>query len=334
MQRVLLAIDVGGSTSRAHLVAETGECLGYGRNRGGNPASNDREAAAAAIISAVETAVADAGGGPFDIPLALIGLAGPEVHVAMDRLEAGFRKVGLNGPIRIAGDLLAMFASASPATDGYCVLAGTGAGAARVRGGELDRVVDANGWLVGDLGSGYWLGHQATKAVTAHLDGRGAPTAMTPAMLAAYGIDWPDDRVRNGRPLALGKLTDAVYAGRAIDLARFAPLVMAHPDDPVAAGLIAEAERFMLANFATMFDPEMPGPVALGGGVVTHLKGLADAIGAIVREAGLTPNIRPVTDGSVGAAVLALRAAGQTIDQPLFDKIAASIATRTARAKG
>ena len=47
MITALLAIDVGGSTSRATLVDLAGNCLGQGKNRGGNPGSNPPEQAAA-----------------------------------------------------------------------------------------------------------------------------------------------------------------------------------------------------------------------------------------------------------------------------------------------
>ena len=55
MNKALLAIDVGGSTSRATLVDHAGRCLGQGRNRGGNPASNTPDQAASAIISAMSS---------------------------------------------------------------------------------------------------------------------------------------------------------------------------------------------------------------------------------------------------------------------------------------
>ena len=80
MPQALLAIDVGGSTTRAYLVDTGGRCLGQGRDRGGNPASNNPAFAASSIISAVEAAVADAGGGPLDIAIALIALAGPKAR--------------------------------------------------------------------------------------------------------------------------------------------------------------------------------------------------------------------------------------------------------------
>jgi N-acetylglucosamine kinase-like BadF-type ATPase len=331
---VLLAIDVGGSTSRAYLVDRVGRCLGYGRNRGGNPASNDPAQAAAAIVSAVETAVADAGGALIGIDLALIALAGPQVHVAHGRLETAFRGLGLTGPIVFAGDLLAMFASASAAADGYCVVAGTGAGAVRIRGSAIDRVVDANGWLLGDRGSGYWLGHSCAQAVVAHLDGRGAATALTPALLGALAIEWSDARAANSRPLPLSRLVDAVYAMRPIELAQFAPLVIANRADPVAARLLDEATRWLVADFAAAFDPAMPGPVALGGGVMPHLAGVGEGIAEIIRTAGHAPDIRSVADGSAGAAVLALRAAGIAVDAVRFETVTASIAARQAASVG
>jgi N-acetylglucosamine kinase-like BadF-type ATPase len=332
MVGVLLAIDVGGSTSRALLVDRAGACLGHGRNRGGNPASNDPAQAAGAIIAAVEAAVADAGGAVPGIDLALIALAGPQVHVARARLETAFRDLGLAGPLVFAGDLLAMFASASPASDGYCVVAGTGAGAVRIRDGVIDRVVDANGWLLGDRGSGFWLGHSCAQAVVAALDGRGEATALTPALLGTLGIDWSDARAPNSRPLPLSLLVDAVYAMRPIELAQFAPLVIAHRADPVAGRLLEEASRWLVEDFRAAYDPGLPGAVALGGGVMPHLTGVAEGIAEIIRAAGHPPDIRRVADGSVGAAVLALRAAGVAVDAPLFATLSASIAERKATA--
>jgi len=327
-QRALLAIDVGGSTSRAYLVDETGRCLGYGRNSGGNPASNTPDLAASAIISAVDAAVA--GAGPLDISVALIALAGPQAHVALARLETAFRALGLTGPIVFAGDVQAMFSSVTPVADGYCLIAGTGAGAVRIRNGDVERVVDLAGWLAGDLGSGFWLGQQAARAAVADLEGRGEKTALTPALLAAFNIERQGDNIL-GRPAPLRFLIDAIYAIRPIELARFAPLVIAHRGDRVADRLIAEAERYLASDFALAFDPQMPGPVVLGGGVIPHLTGVAPAIAKIVRAAGLEPDIRVASDGSVGAAVLAMRAIGLSVDDAMLKTIAASMRERSAK---
>ena len=329
MKTALLAIDVGGSTSRAYLVDETGHCLGQGRDRGGNPASNTPEQAATAIISAVQGAVAEAGE-PLDIPVALIALAGPQAHVAIRRLQDAFRQMGLSGGIVFAGDVQAMFASVTPALDGYCLIAGTGAGAVRIRGGEVEQVVDLAGWLLGDLGSGYWLGHEAAKAAVADMEGRGPPTALTRAVLDALAISDSEDRMQ-GRPMPLRLFIDGIYALRPIELARFAPLVIKHRGDAVADALIAQAERYLVSDFATLFDAAVPGPVVLGGGVMPNFTNVAPGISDIIRAAGQVPDIRLAADGSVGAAVLALRHQGIAVDDAMVARIAASIKERTAR---
>lgn len=328
MRRALLAIDVGGSTSRANILDEAGNCLGHGQDRGGNPASNTPDQAADAIISSVRAAVT-ASGAPLDIAIALIALAGPRNRVAADRLEAAFRALGLSGPLVFSSDLLAMFNSIAAAPDGYCVVAGTGAGAMRIRGGEVDRVVDAAGWLLGDNGSGYSLGHRAARAVVADLEERGEQTALTPALLEAMGVAYSDD-LQNGRTGTLQTFINAIYMLRPIELARFAPIVIAHREDAVAARFIAEAERWLTSYFEIVFDPQMPGPVALGGGVIAHLTGLPAAIAERISASGHEPVVRLAGDGAIGAAVLAMRALGMAVDDAMVETIATSIkANRT-----
>ena len=79
------------------------------------------------------------------------------------------------------------------------------------------------------------------------------------------------------------------------------------------------------------FDPRMPGPIVLGGGVIPHLTSVAPAIAEIVRAAGLEPDIRVARDGSVGAAVLAMRAVGLPVDELTLETIAASMRDQSTR---
>src|SRR5690606_32162851 len=114
---------------------------------------------------------------------------------------------------------------------------------------RLERIVDAAGWLLGDLGSGYWLGHRAAMAVAAELDGRGERTALTPAVLDALAIERVDARSADSRPLDLRRVIDAVYDRRPIESAGFAVVVMVNRDYPVAAPLLGEAEGDHVAGF-------------------------------------------------------------------------------------
>ncbi len=331
MITALLAIDVGGSTSRATLIDTAGNCLGQGRSRGGNPGSTPPDQAAAAIIAAAETAMADAGE-PLDIAVALLAMAGPRVNAEQARIDTAFRGLGLNGPLVFSGDLNALLPSVTAATSGYCVVCGTGSGAVRIRDGEIVRVADAAGWLLGDLGSGYWLGHQAAIAVTAALEGRGPETALTKAILDTLKIPLTGEPAVDGRPMPLRRLVDAVYSMRPIELANFARLVIANRNDEVAARLLAQSERYLLADFEQVFDPAMSGPVVLGGSIAAHLSGLPPAIAEVMRAAGQEADIRLSGDGSVGAAVLALRHYGVAVDEAMVRAVAASISARAAKA--
>ncbi|MGV3490653.1 MAG: N-acetylglucosamine kinase [Devosia sp.] len=327
MITALLAIDVGGSTSRATLIDMAGNCLGLGRNRGGNPGSNPPEQAAAAVIAAAEAAAAEAGG-PLDIKVAMIAAAGVRNADVHRMMEEAFRRLGLSGPMVMTGDTHAMLPSVTAAENGYCIFCGTGSGAVRVRNGEIDGVVDAAGYLVGDLGSGYWLGHHAAIAVAAALEGRGPETALTKAVLDSLDIPITDELAFDGRPNPLRLFIDAIYKMRPIELARFAPQVIANREDPIAADLLARAEQYLLHDFRLILDPALEGPVVLGGSVAAHLHGLPKGVTEVLEAAGHKADIRFAGDPSIGASVLALRHVGVTVDEAMVRHITASIAAR------
>ena len=64
-----LAVDVGGTSTRAAVVAADGSCLGYGTAGSGNPTSFDTVTAVTAIVAATRTAMAAGGRDPADIAL-------------------------------------------------------------------------------------------------------------------------------------------------------------------------------------------------------------------------------------------------------------------------
>lgn len=108
--------------------------------------------------------------------------------------------------------------------------------------------------------------------------------------------------------------------------------MIANRDDAVAAALLAQSERYLLEDFWLVFDPAMPGPVVLGGSVAAHLSGLPEAVAELVRAAGHEPDVRLAGDPSVGAAVLALRHQGVSVDEAMLKRIAASMGARAAKA--
>lgn len=325
--RTLLAVDAGGTSTRAVVVGVDGTCLGYAAGGAGNPISSGSAHVAQQVAAAAATALAraaDAGApaGPVEGPV-LLAMAGSRAELATDWIAPALTAVGVTGAIRIESDLLATFCAGAWEADGYALVAGTGSAAIRVRSGRQDGVGDGLGWLLGDAGSGFWIGRRVVRAVAAELDGRGPATRLTPLLLSALGIAEPetDDATapRRGRSASLRRLVDAVYERRPIDLAGFAPLAIEAGDDEVAARIREDARSALRTALAAVHDDAVRGPLVCGGGVLGALGMPGHGL------AGVT-EVRSVTDGAVGAVVLALRADGVAVDAAVFERVRGSLA--------
>jgi len=324
-KRVFLVIDAGGTSTRAVLVDASGRCLGYGRAGGGNPTSAGITSAVAAVAHASEQALAGGditGKPPF---LTVIALAGENTAAFREQVSARLAALGF-GPVIVEPDLLGMFHSGTHQRDGYVLVAGTGAVAARVVGGELDQVVGGKGWLLGDAGSGYWIGHQVARAVVAALDGQGPATALTELVLKTVAITAQSDSPA-GRAQALKQLVSILYSWRPVQLSEFAPLAFRVHEDPVAREILVAASAALAQLLAAVRAPNLAGPVIAGGGVLVG-GFLAAPPGLRERLALPTNNARviPVADGVVGAAVLALRSVEIDVDEALWHTIQMEVA--------
>ncbi len=318
-----LAVDAGGSSTRAVVFDSTGGCVGLGTAGSANPISSGPGSVARSLEDAVRQALAaDPTVSVASVVVAMAGArsrlsaAGPEY----DEIAAGLAAAGVGAPYVVESDLLAMFCSGSSALDGYALVAGTGAAAIRVRHGEVVAVADGAGWLLGDDGSGFWIGQQVARAVVAALDGRGPSTALTPLVLERLGIDGSE----TGRS-PLSRLTEQVYAGRPVQLARFAPLAFV-PDDDVAAAIVEGAAQGLVGTLAAVLDDPADGPLVLGGSVLLHQAVVAAAVEHSFRVRGGDGAVVRVADGAVGAAALCLRRAGVDVDPIVFARLTGSLA--------
>ncbi len=316
---IFLALDAGGTSTRAVLVDAGGQALGYGRAGGGNPTSAGPSGAAEAVVAAAAQALA---GRPGEGVPVTIAMAGQQLPAYRELVETRLAELGC-GSVSLQPDLLGVFHSGTPQLDGYALIAGTGTVAARAVGGRLERVAGGNGWLLGDAGSGYWIGHQVARAVVAALDDQGPATSLTPLVLTAVGVhDGPD--VVGGRPRVLRELIAALYAWRPVQLASFAPLAFRVPLDAVAQDILVTAAAALSEVLAAVRVPDLPGPVVVGGSVIMH--------GWLTTEPHLralvvpdSDALLPVPDGLTGAAVLALRLAGVPVTEALFAHLQSEI---------
>jgi glucosamine kinase len=323
-----LAVDAGGTSTRVVVIDPAGRVYGYGRGRGGNPTSAGINEAVDAIGVATEQALA--GSSDFGQPaFALIAMAGEKTAAFRELISGRLAPLGVQQVV-LEHDLLGMFHSGTAARDGYALIAGTGTVAARIRGDRLERVAGGRGWLLGDAGGGFWIGHAMVRAVVTSLDGQGEDTALTGLVLKALGIE-ADTTTVAGRAKGLQQLVSVVYARPPIALAEFAPLAFAAHDDHVARPILVGASAALADLLNAVRSPDLTGPVVVGGSVI--VRGMLAAPPSL--QAALVPlesgdGVIPVSDGLVGAAVLVLRQAGQEVDEALFQTMQAEIADASA----
>jgi N-acetylglucosamine kinase-like BadF-type ATPase len=290
-----LGVDAGGTNTRAVLVDAEGTVLGSGKAAGANPVTHGVEHAGRQLESALRQALGhhSAAG----VTAAVIGLAGGPTagRPLIDEVTRLARELGLRVDPHVVSDVEVSFAAGSDSPNGVLVLSGTGAAAAELRDWRNVRHVDGNGWLVGDEGSGFWIGRQAVRAVLRMIDGRGRPTKL--ADVVTYALAAEQD---------VTSLEAAVYNEPPVRLAALAPLVTSlYRDDSVAAEIVTEAAELLLAAVAAL-DPVGAGyrEVVLGGGLLLADGPLRSLVaGGLEDRFGLTS--RPAANPALGAAKLA-----------------------------
>ena len=288
---LLLGADIGGTATRVAVSTATGEVLSVAAGPAGNPTSVGLEVSAQRIRTVAEQCLAQAGPDASDrVEAAVIGLAGGA------RADEGFleavRPAGLTVRPRLVSDLAVAFSSATPAPEGYVLVAGTGAVAGRIAAGELGERRDGWGWLLGDAGSGFWLGREAVRAALTRIQAGTEPLGeLAEAVVRRAGTRDPVAIVQQ------------CYANPPVWLSTFAELVAHHAADPVAAAIAVRAAAHLVETLLDLdLDPVLP--VVLAGSVATRPGPVRVALRARLDEQLVNP-VLTAESGLVGALWLA-----------------------------
>ncbi|MGW2238048.1 N-acetylglucosamine kinase [Streptomyces sp. NPDC001759] len=194
---LVVGLDAGGTCTRAVLAdAADGSLLGEGAGGPGNaltvPLPRLTEHLAQAVARAVPKS---ARGAVVAVAGGFAGATGadeddPGRRNALTALTAALRRLGIaTERLTVTSDIEAAFASAPGApADGLALVAGTGAVAMRITDRRRAFTVDGDGWLLGDDGSGFWIGREAVRAALRMADGRGAATVLAGAVGQALGL--------------------------------------------------------------------------------------------------------------------------------------------------
>lgn len=314
----VVGLDAGGTRTRAVLAAaDDGRPFGDGAAGPGNaltvpvPRLTDHltEALALTVPEWARTRVVAVAGGFAGATAASTEEPG---HVnARAALTAALERLGIQADrIRICSDIEAAFASApGTPTDGLALVAGTGAVALRITDRRSAATVDGDGWLLGDDGSGFWIGRSAVRAALRMADGRGPTTVLARSVGQALGV--PDEELpgdgdwsRAHREAYRMHVLPAVMAELPIRLARFAPLVVeaAGEKDTVAQGILDQAAD-QLTDTVRALEPNPGERIVATGGLLGPEGPLTTPLTARLHALGLTLDWVP--DGCRGAVALA-----------------------------
>jgi len=288
---LVIGVDGGGTSTRCVVATAAGEIVGRGRAGGSNPRSSPDAggALAAAVAGALVGVPAD------EVACGVFGLAGAGAagrETALRLARAAWTAAGLAGEPLVVPDIEVAYAAGTAEPAGSVLIAGTGAVAARIADRVIAARADGAGWLLGDEGSGVWIGIRAASAALAAMDGRGPATRLAELVPAALGVA--------AEPQAI---VAAVYAAPPSALGALAPVVLAAADDAVAISIVARAAAALVETVAAVAGE---GPVVLAGGLIE-----AETPVSVLVKAALADR-KPVVarDGAAGAAALALHATG------------------------
>lgn len=293
--RCVAGIDAGATKTVGILADERGRVLAQARGGGAN-LHVQGEVQVEAVLRGVLGELAEVGT-PAALCLGMAGVDRPPDEEAVRHILA---RIGFAGAIRVANDALIALVAGSSGRTGIVVLSGTGSISYGVD--PSGRIARAGGFgsLLGDEGSGYWLGNQALRAVVRAADGRGPATALTGMVFEALAVKSVDELVPLVYEHHLPRSAVAALAGR-VERARA-------QGDSVAFDILGRAARELVLSgqaVARKLAFQKPHPVVLAGGVFQACPSLA----RMVVDRLALPLARPVVldrEPAHGAVSLAL----------------------------
>jgi N-acetylglucosamine kinase-like BadF-type ATPase len=295
----VLGIDAGGTKTVCLLADATGRILGEARAGGANLASVGELEVEKVLHEVMERALGDRLVRPAVICLGIAGVDRPNDAVVIRRL---MRRIAAQAQVLIANDALIALVAGIGHEPGVVIIAGTGSIA--YGRNERDEAARAGGWgyVLGDEGSGYWIGRQALRAVVRHADGRGRPTALTPHVLAHFGVARAQELVyaiyhRNLRPSAIAAVARAVQQA-------------ADEGDETALNILAVGARELAGCAASVVRQldlaATPFTFVLAGGTLSLPRLLADLKPLLLDLAPQATIVRLEREPAWGAVTLAL----------------------------
>jgi glucosamine kinase len=296
----VLGIDAGGTKTVCLLADDRGMIVSEGRGPGANLHVAGELGVEKVLHELMEQAIGDRGITPAAICL---GIAGVDRDVEEQTVRAIMRRIGQRSRVVVVNDALIALVAGAKDAPGIVIIAGTGSIAyGRSQNGDAAR---AGGWghMLGDEGSGYWIGREALGAVMRAADGRGPATALSADVLTHFSIS------------DVSQLPRIVYDDEQprTSVAALGPLVQhaSMRGDAVASRILERAaDELVLAATSVATRLAMRGDaftVFLAGGVFRVVPWLADELPRRLVEVAPRCQVQRLDEEpAVGAVWLAL----------------------------
>lgn len=296
----VLGIDAGGTKTVCQLANDRAEVLAEVRRGGANLQAVGELEVEKVLHEVMEEAIGDRDIVPAGICLGIAGVDRPDDAQVV---RAIMRRIGYKARTIVVNDALVALEAGAPGQPGVVVIAGTGSIA--YGRNERNQAARAGGWgyVLGDEGSGYWIGRAALRAVLRAADRRGPATRLTGLLLDYYGVPKAQDlihQVYHGvlRPSAIAALAKCVQSaftdGDAVAIG-----ILRDAADELESSAVSVASR--LEIIGTSF------PFVLSGGILRAVPWLEDELARRLPLA--SPHSRIIVLGeepAIGAVRLAL----------------------------
>ncbi len=292
--RYVLGVDGGATKTLAAVLDLERRELHLGHAGPSNEDAVGSRVAVKALLDAADEALARAGVSAEQLGGAVLAVAGTDT----DSVERNLRAMRSEEWI-VVNDVVGAWATATAAGPGVGVISGTGSNVFGV--GREGRCWRAGGWghLLGDEGSGYWLGAESIRAALHDRDASGCATALSTAALSFFGAPTIEALAAS---VYTTPLTKGEVAAFAVETAK-----AAEAGDEVARELYSRAAVELGAQIrAVVSQTGLEGafPIGLIGSAFKAGPAFVEPLRMVVAEIAPEAHVRPVEMPPVGGSLL------------------------------
>lgn len=242
----VLAVEGGGTKTNSVIADENGNIIAKSTTGPSNFLIVGFEKACENIIQGLQDCINNSKINNSDLKVAMLGLTGAGRKLDQDNMRKAFKDYSVSkgftfNSIIVDSDARISLEAAFPNKPGMILISGTGSIMFGKDGqGNLYRV---GGWgrILGDEGSGFYIGKKGLISSIKQIDGRGEKTLLFDLISEKYNLN------------SLETIIKSIYTDN-FDIAKIAPLVFeaAEKDDKIAKEILNEAADELLLHIETM----------------------------------------------------------------------------------